>query len=250
MELPNPFTMMVDHTESTQVCVISGTSKGLGRALALHFLDKGYAVAGCSRGDSTIDHPSYHHTNLDIREEEDVQKWASGIRLSLGKVDVLICNAGLARSTLLLPMTPGDEFEDFLRTNFASVFYTLREFSKIMLKQGSGRILTISSTMAALHQEGTASYSATKAAVAEMTKTLARELAPKNITCNVIAPAMMETDASEVLAKFGDWRQQMLDKQTFPRTIDMREVCHVADFFISPDAASITGQIVYIGLVN
>jgi 3-oxoacyl-[acyl-carrier protein] reductase len=242
--------MMIDITESTQVCVISGTSRGLGRAFAVHFLDKGYAVAGCSRGDSTIDYASYRHTCLDVREEADIQKWAGDIRRSFGKVDVLICNAGLARSTLLLPMTPGDEFEDFLRTNFASVFYTLREFSKIMLSRESGRILTISSTMAALHQEGTASYSATKAAVTEMTKTLARELAPKNITCNVIAPAMMETDASEALAKVGDWRQQMLDKQTFPRVIDMNEVCHVADFFISPEAASITGQIVYIGLVD
>lgn len=241
---------MADNNNSTQVCVISGTSRGLGRALAVHFLDKGYAVAGCSRGKPTIDHASYHHSSLDVRKEADIQDWARAVRRLFGKVDVLICNAGLARSMLLLPMTPGDEFEDFLRTNFAGVFYTLREFSKMMLSRESGRILTISSTMVALHQEGTASYSATKAAVAEMTKTLARELAPKCITCNIIAPAMMDTDSSKALAEFGDWRQRMLNKQTFPRIIDMREVCHVVDFFISPDAASITGQIVYIGLVD
>ena len=241
---------MDDTTQSKQVCVISGTSKGLGWALAAHFLDNDYTVAGCSRGASTIDHPSYHHSQLDIRKEDDVQRWAKDIRRSLKWVDVLICNAGLARSSLLLPMTPGDVFEDFLRTNFASVFYTLREFSKIMIARRNGRILTISSTMAALHQQGTAGYSATKAAVTEMTKTLARELAPQNITCNVIAPAMMETEASEDLAKSGDWKLQMLDKQTFPRVIDMSEVCHVADFFVSPQAASITGQVVYIGLVD
>jgi len=241
---------MDDTNQSKQVCVISGTSKGLGRALAAHFLDNDYTVAGCSRGLSAIDHPSYHHSNLDVRNEDEVQQWARNIRRSLNGVDVLICNAGLARSSLLLSMTPGEVFEDFLRTNFASVFYTLREFSKIMIPRKGGRILTISSTMAALHQQGTASYSATKAAVTEMTKTLARELAPMNITCNVIAPAMMETEASDELAKSGDWKQQMLDKQTFPRVIDMAEVCHVTDFFVSPQAASITGQVVYIGLVD
>jgi 3-oxoacyl-[acyl-carrier protein] reductase len=233
-----------------QHCVISGTSRGLGRALAEHFLSQGYSVAGCSRGDATIDHPAYSHSVVDIRDEAEVQKWARDVRRGAAQVDVLICNAGLARSALYLPMTPGDVFEDFLGTNIAGVFYVLREFSKLMIRQGSGRILTISSTMAALHQEGTAVYSATKSAVTEMTKVLARELAPQNITCNIIAPAMMETDASAELAKSDEWRDQMLALQTFPRIIEMEEICHAADFFVSDKAASITGQVVYIGLVD
>lgn len=241
---------MTDSNSQQKVCVISGSSRGLGRALAEHFLDRGFAVAGCSRGEATIDHSSYNHSDLDVRKEADVQKWAREVQKSLERVDVLICNAGLARSALVLSMTPGDVFEDFVDTNFSGVFYVLREFSKLMIRQSSGRILTISSTMAALHQEGTASYSATKSAVTEMTKVLARELAPQNITCNVIAPAMMDTEASQELAKSEDWRKQMLAKQTFPRIIDMDEVCHVADFFVSDKAASITGQVVYIGLVD
>jgi 3-oxoacyl-[acyl-carrier protein] reductase len=231
-------------------CVISGTSRGLGHALAEHFLETGYSVSGCSRGDATIEHSSYEHSCVDVRNEAEVQKWARDVRRSSRNVDVLITNAGLARSALFLSMTPGDVFEDFLNTNFAGVFYVLREFSKLMIRQGSGRILTISSTMAALHQEGTACYSATKSAVTEMTKVLARELAPQNITCNVIAPAMMETDASAELAKSDEWREQMLALQTFPRIIEMNEICHTADFLISEKAGSITGQIIYIGLVD
>ena len=216
--------ILVDASSSSRVCVVTGASKGLGRAFARHFLAQGYMVAGCSRGESSIDHPAYAHSSLDIRSEEDVQKWARQIRRSFGRVDVLVCNAGLARSAMFLSVTPGNVFDDFLATNLAGVFYTLREFSKLMIRQGSGRILTISSTMAALHQEGTACYSATKAAVTEMTKVLARELAPQGITCNAIAPAMMETEASAELAKSATWKDDMLALQTFPRVIEMDEV--------------------------
>ncbi len=234
----------------TQVCVITGTSCGLGRAFAEHCLAKGYAVAGCSRGVSTIDHPRYTHSVVDLRIEAEVHTWARGVKRMLKRVDVLICNAGLARSAMLLTVTPGDVFDDFLGTNFAGVFYTMREFSKLMLRQRSGRIITISSTMTALHQQGTSCYSATKAGITEMTKVLARELAPQGITCNVIAPAMMETDASAELAKSSSWKSDMLALQTIPRVIEMDEVCHVADFFVSKNAAAITGQVVYIGLAN
>ena len=241
---------MVNTATLPKVCVITGASRGLGRAFADHFLLQGYVVAGCSRANSTIDHPMYSHSSVDLRNESEVQKWAKEVRRSFKRVDVLICSAGLARSTMLLSLTPGDVFDDVLETNLSGVFYAMREFSKLMLKQGSGRILAISSTMAALHHEGTSCYSATKAGVTEMTKVLARELAPQGITCNVIAPAMMKTDSSSELSKSATWKKEMLTIQTFPRIIEMDEVCHVVDFFVSEKAASITGQVIYIGLVD
>jgi len=239
---------MNDTDESKKVAVITGASRGLGRALAEHFLAKSYVVAGCSRGEATISHPDYHHAAVDIRNETAVQGWARSLRREHGGVDVLIANAGLARSALYLSVTPGDVFDDFLRVNFAGVFYTLREISKLMLGRPDARIITISSTMVPLHQEGTACYSATKAAIEEMTRVLAKELAPQGITCNVIAPAMMDTDASQELAKDKDWKDRMLRLQTIPRVIAMDEVCHVADFFVSPLSGAVTGQVVYLGL--
>jgi 3-oxoacyl-[acyl-carrier protein] reductase len=83
-----------------------------------------------------------------------------------------------------------------------------------------------------------------------MTKVLAREMAPRGTTCNIIAPAMMETEASAELSKSPTWKDDMLALQTFPRIIKMDEVCHAADFFVSDKAASITGQVIYIGLVD
>jgi len=242
---------MADKDTSKPLTVITGASRGLGRALAEHFLSKGYLVAGCSRSnEGALTHSDYHHAAVDIRDEAAVTAWARALRRQFGGVDVVIANAGLARSALYLSVTPGNVFDDFLRVNFAGVFFTLREMSKLMLRRPNARIITISSTMVPLSQEGTSVYSATKAAVQQMTKVLAKELAPQGITCNVIAPAMMETDASQELAKEGDWKDRMLALQTIPRVIGLDEVCHAADYLVSPMAASVTGQVIYLGLAD
>ena len=241
---------MNDNSKECSVAVITGTSRGLGKSLAEHFLSQGYQVSGCSRGKSALSHTHYSHSSLDISEEKQVRSWIRGIKRNEGRIDVLICNTGLVQSALLLGMTPGDVMESFLKVNIAGVFYALREVSKVMMLQGEGRILTISSTLETLHEEGTAVYSATKSAVTQMTKILAKELAPIGITCNVIAPAMMWTDSSEELAKGGDWKKRMLELQTIPRILKMEEICHVADFFVSPLSSAITGQVVYLGLVD
>lgn len=241
---------MKESNPAYPVAVITGASRGLGKSLAQYFLDRDYVVAGCSRGEGTIVHQNYRHYKVDVGNETDVRSWVRNLKTTLGKVDLLICNAGLVRSALLLSMTPSDEMESIVRTNYFGVFYVLREISKLMALRGSGRILTISSTMTLLHEEGTAVYSATKAAVTETTKVLAKELAPRGITCNVIAPAMMWTDSSEALSKGGDWQKRMLDKQIFPRIIENEEICHIADFFASPKSSAITGQVIYVGMVG
>lgn len=240
---------MTERNSAHPVAVITGTSRGLGKSLAQYFLKKDYVVAGCSRGEGAIEDKNYRHYKVDVRNEAEVRSWVRKVKSEFKKVDLLICNAGLVRSALLLSMTPSDEMESIVRTNYIGVFYVLREISKVMALRGSGRIITISSTMTLLHEEGTAVYSATKAAVTETTKVLAKELAPRGITCNVIAPAMMWTDSSEALSKGGDWQKRMLEKQIFPRLIETEEICHIADFFASPKSSAITGQVIYIGMV-
>ncbi len=232
------------------VVVITGTSRGLGRSLAEYFLSKNNTVAGCSRSSATITHELYDHTNLDLSNEKVVRSWIRNVRLKFGRVDVLICNAAMVQSALFLAVTPGDIMESFLKNNISSVFYPLREVSKQMISQGNGRIIAISSTTTAIHQEGTSIYSATKSAVTEMIKILAKEVSGRGITCNVIAPAMMGTESSRDLAQSDEWEQAMLKKQTIERVITMEEMCHVADFLISPLSSAITGQVIYIGLSN
>lgn len=233
-----------------KVVIITGTSRGLGRSLAEHYLVNNCQVAGCSRSECSIYHDSYSHTNLDLSNEKEVRTWIRNIRLKFGHIDVLICNAALVQSALFLSLTPGDLMEAFLKSNIAGVFYTLREVSKQMIGQGSGRIIAISSTTTAIHQEGTSIYSATKSAVTEMLKVLAKEVAAKGVTCNIIAPAMMSTESSHGLAQNAEWEQEMLKKQTIERVISQEEVCHVADFLISPLSSAVTGQVIYIGLSN
>lgn len=233
-----------------QVAIITGTSRGLGLDLAKFFLSLNYQVIGCSRSSSTIVSELYYHTTLDVSNEQEVRGWVRNIRLKFGRIDVLICNAALVQSALFLSVTPGNLMESFLKNNIAGVFYVIREVSKQMISQGNGRIIAISSTTTAIHQEGTAIYSATKSAVTEMIKILAKEVSGRGITCNIIAPAMMQTDSSHDLAASSEWEQAMLKKQTIERIITKEEVCHVAEFLVSPLSSAITGQVIYIGLSN
>jgi 3-oxoacyl-[acyl-carrier protein] reductase len=227
---------------------ITGASKGLGLELARLFAAAGHTVAGCSRGDSSFESPRYRHTQLDIGNEEEVRRWIRGIKKESGRLDLLVCNAGVMESVLPLTMTPDRVLDAYLRTNVAGTFHVCREAGKLMAVQRSGRIVAISSTMTKLHEPGTAAYSAAKSAVEEMMRVLARELAGAGVTCNIIAPGLIATEAS---AAFGDeWRERVLALQTIKRPVTAAEIFHAVSFFASPAAAMVTGQTLCMGLVN
>lgn len=227
--------------------VITGTSKGIGKGVADHFLDKGYMVAGCSRSASTIEHVNYFHSVIDVGEENQVRSWVRSIKTRFKRIDILVCNAGYAPANLLMSMTPGTVLNDLLQVNIAGCFYVCREVSKIMLLQGSGRIITTSSMAVGLHEEGTSAYAASKSAIVEMTKVMAKELAPAGITCNVIAPSILMTDAVEELG--ADIIERALSKLTVKRTVKIEEICNVLEFFSAPESTCITGQVIHMGLV-
>ncbi len=227
--------------------VITGTSKGIGKGVADHFLDKGYMVAGCSRSASTIDHINYFHSLVDVGEENQVRSWVRSIKKRFNRIDMLVCNAGYAPANLLMSMTPGTVLSDLLHVNIAGSFYVCREVSKIMLLQRAGSIVTTSSMAVGLHEEGTSVYSASKAAIVEMTKIMAKELAPAGITCNVIAPSMLMTDAVEELGN--DIIDRALSRLTVKRMVTIEEICNVLTFFSAPQSACITGQVIHMGLV-
>jgi 3-oxoacyl-[acyl-carrier protein] reductase len=230
------------------IVAISGTSKGLGRQLAELFSGAGHTVHGCSRGGLSVDFPRYHHTALDIGNEEQVRHWIRSIKKESGRIDLLVCNAGVVESVLPMSMTTDRVLDLYLRTNVAGTFHVCREVGKMMAVQRTGRIVAISSIMTRLHEPGTSVYSAAKSAIEEMIRVLARELSGANVTCNIIAPGLMTTEASDA---FGDdWRNRMLALQTIKRPITAAEVFHAIRFFASPDAASVTGQTVYLGLVD
>ncbi len=231
-----------------QVMVITGSSKGMGKAIAQHFLKEGYLVVGCSRGATTLDEENYHHTQVDVGDETQVRAWVRGIKDRFQRIDVLVCNAGSVQSALLMAVTPNDILQTFIRSHILGTYYVCREVSKVMVGVQSGRIITVSSLGVPLHLEGTSAYSATKSAVIEMTKILAKELAPLGITCNSFSPALFLTEATNEMGK--EWAARLLEKQTIKRAVSADEICNVISFLASPQSGAITGQVINMGLVS
>jgi len=229
------------------IMVITGTSKGIGLGLAKHFAGHGYLVIGCSRGPATFIGDSYCHYQLDIGDSTQVRKWIRSIKRDLGRIDVLVCNAGIAPADVLLTMTSDEVLDNVFHTNVRGTFLVCREVSKVMILQRGGSIITVSSMAVGLHEEGTSAYSASKSAIVELTKILAKELAPMNITCNVLAPSMVMTDLVEALGEAIIARA--LAKLTVKRVVSISEVANVVAFFSDPDSRCITGQVVHMGLV-
>ncbi|WP_378950561.1 SDR family NAD(P)-dependent oxidoreductase [Pelosinus sp. sgz500959] len=229
------------------IMVITGTSKGIGRGLAEYFVNHGYLVAGCSRGSTTFLNDAYCHDEVDIGDSAQVRAWIRSIKRKFGRIDVLICNAGIAPANLLLTMTSDEVLDNVFHANIKGTFQVCREVSKVMMMQRSGRIITLSSMAVGLHEEGTAAYSASKSGIVEMTKILAKELAPMGITCNVLAPSMVMTDLVEVLGE--SIIARALEKLTIKRVLSIREVANVVEFFSAPESSCVTGQVVHMGLV-
>jgi len=229
------------------VMVITGTSKGLGHGLAQYYLTQNYTVIGCSRGAGAIDTPGYHHYQVDVSDEKQVRQWIRAVKESFKQIDVLICNAGLATANRLLTATPGSVLEPMIKTNVFGTYYVCREVAKFMVLKGNGRIITISSMAVGLHEEGTSAYSASKSAVVEMTKILAKELAHYGVTCNTVAPSMYESDALEALG--AEVKDRALGKLTIKRVLTIEEIANTLSFFISAKSSAITGQVIYMGLV-
>lgn len=229
------------------VMVVSGTSRGLGRGIAEHFAKAGYRVAGCSRGTSTIDLDLYEHHQVNVTDESQVQSWVRGIKRSLGKIDVLVCNAGVVPDAALVTLTSSHVVRTTMQTNVEGTFLLCREVGKVMIPQRSGSIITISSMAVAVHQRGTAAYSASKAAIVELTKVLASELAAFGITCNSLAPSVFRTKNIDKMGGAGE--AATLESLTIKRELQPNEVCNAIAFFASPLSRAITGQTIHMGLV-
>jgi 3-oxoacyl-[acyl-carrier protein] reductase len=231
---------------SARSIVITGTRKGIGRRLAERFLARGWVVAGCSRGESDLDHPGYTHYQLDVSDELAVVRMLRTVSRQSG-IDVLVNNAGVAAMNHLL-LSSLSAARKMVDCNFVGSFLFMRECAKLMQRSRGGRIINFSTVAVPLDLEGEALYAATKAAVESLTRIAARELAAYGVTVNAVGPTPIETDLIRFVPP--DKIRALIERQAIKRFGDIADVENVIDFFIDERSSFITGQVLYLGGVN
>jgi 3-oxoacyl-[acyl-carrier protein] reductase len=227
-----------------RVVLITGTSKGIGRALVAHFVSKGWHVYGCSRSRFEGEFANYRHYCVDVINEPEVKAMFSEIRKHEGRLDVLINNAGVASMNHSL-LTPIVAVNSIMQTNFTGTFLFCREAARLMQLHHYGRMVNFATVAVPLKLEGEAVYAASKAAVISLTQILAREFADFGITVNAIGPTPIRTDLIAGVPQ--EKIHALIARQAIKRYGELRDVIQVVDFFVQPASDFVTGQVIFLG---
>ncbi|MDY0398077.1 MAG: 3-oxoacyl-[acyl-carrier-protein] reductase [Desulfuromonas thiophila] len=231
-----------------QVAVVTGASRGIGRGIAETLAAAGARLVLVSRrAEDTAELARQIQGRggealslaADVGDAAQVDGLFQTAQERFGRVDILVNNAGINRDALLARMKD-DDWDSVLRINLTGAFLCSRAAARLMTKQRYGRIINISSVVGQMGNAGQANYCASKAGLAGMTRSMARELARRNITVNAVAPGFIETDMTAALPE--KIREQMLDQIPCGRFGDAADVAAVVCFLASPTAAYITGQ--------
>lgn len=185
----------------SRVAVVTGASRGIGAAIAKELSQAGYelALVASSPWKNVPDYPTKTKTyQTDVSDFTAVKELIAEIKADFGRVDVLVNNAGITRDMLIMQMSE-DDYDKVLDINLKGQFNLIRHISPMMLRQRSGRIINISSVAGLIGNAGQTNYATSKAGTIGLTKSVARELAPRGITCNAIAPGFIETDMTKDL---------------------------------------------------
>lgn len=232
---------------SERVALVTGSSRGVGRLIAEHFLKQGATVIGVSRGGSDLTHEAYRHCQADVSDAAAVQALFAGLRAQGISVDIVVNNAAVLTSQYAM-ILPASAAQAMVNINLMGPFLVSREAAKMMRKGKWGRIINIGSMAASLEPEGDSMYAACKAAVATLANVMAREFAPMNVTCNTLGITAMETDMLRQLPR--EKVDAVIARLPMPRYAVDDDVLNVIDFFASERSSYITAQTVFLGGVN
>lgn len=224
---------------TSRTVLVTGGNRGIGFAIAQEFVTQGHRVAVTARSGEGPE--GALTVRADVTDGESVDRAFSEVEAALGPVEVVVANAGITRDTLLLRMSD-DEFESVLDTNLTGAFRVVKRASKGMLKARFGRVVLISSVVGLYGSAGQVNYSASKAGLVGMARSLTRELGGRGITANVVAPGFIRTDMTDELNDAQ--RELYLSSIPVGRFAEAAEVAKAVTWLASDDAGYISGAVI------
>ena len=235
-----------------KVILITGASKGIGKAIATKLVENDARVLLLSRDENTLKKINDNfnkngiqsiYKSIDVSNLSDLMDAVEYAKETWGTIDGIINNAGITDDNLIVRMKP-ESFDAIIDVNLKGVFNGIKSVAKSMIRNNYGRIINITSVVAQTGNKGQANYAASKSGIIGMTKSVAKELAPKNITVNSIAPGYIETDMTEKLSDSN--KEQLLNSIPLNRLGNPDDIASMVCFLLSDEAGYITGQTINI----
>ena len=232
-----------------KIALVTGASRGIGKAIALTLTARGATVIGTATSEKGAEAITAYLDGkgkglaLNVTDPASIEETLTQIRAEFGEIDILVNNAGITRDNLLMRMKD-DEWQDIIDTNLSSVYRLSKSVLRAMMKKRCGRIISIASVVGVMGNAGQTNYAAAKAGVIGFSKSLAREVASRGITVNVVAPGFIETDMTKALTE--EQRAGILSQVPADRLGDAQEIASAVAFLASDEAAYITGETLHV----
>ncbi|MBU0547757.1 MAG: 3-oxoacyl-[acyl-carrier-protein] reductase [Candidatus Omnitrophica bacterium] len=235
-----------------KVALITGGARGIGQAIALTFAREGADIVVADVNLEIAQKTALEIQDLgrkvlalemDVTNYEKVEEGVNKILDKMGKVDILVNNAGITKDNLLLRMSQAD-WDAVINVNLKGTFNCIKAVSRPMMKQRSGRIISIASIIGLMGNPGQANYAASKAGIIALTKTVAKELASRNINANAVAPGFIQTEMTAKLPE--DIKKKMLEAIPLAKLGTPQDVANICLFLASAESSYITGQVITI----